>query len=144
MCCSFNWVESIKLLWISNELHPYVLFWLTIDAFICWFTKQIAHDPNTENYMQLLYCSNNWSIHHSDFVFHSFHTWNNFCRRDISMNTQPLDLSHAHCTQNTTASSLSLFSSPFSRVQKTHHQNVYEAMPTFSIVQSFWRLKMSM
>lgn len=31
--------------------------------------------------------------------------------------TQPLDLSHAHCTHNTTASSLSLFSSPFYRVQ---------------------------
>lgn len=26
VCCSFNWVDSIKMLRISNELHPYVCF----------------------------------------------------------------------------------------------------------------------
>lgn len=28
VCCSFNWVDSIKMLWISNELHPYVCVWV--------------------------------------------------------------------------------------------------------------------
>lgn len=47
VCGSFNWVDYIEVLWISNELHPYTFALGRTDAFIRWFIEHIAHDTST-------------------------------------------------------------------------------------------------